>query len=150
MKCLAIPAGEEGALEVPGAIRRQAPARWAAAAKQALGLPDGAVIDAYLASKEEAEDVDAEDPFAAALLAWIGPGCSWKDTAKDLLTALTEDTFEGKKPPGYWPETPRGMRGQIDRLMPMLRAHGLKVTFKIEGHLKTRTMRLERAAEAGL
>lgn len=152
MQRLEVPEGEEWFVDVPGAIRLRAPARWAAAAEVFLGLPEGATVEAYLASKEEAEELDAEDPFAAALLEWLEPGpngeADWSGTAKEMLVGLTKHAYDDKKAPAYWPESPRALRGRLDRSMGTLRAHGVTVSYRVEGHDKKRMVYVKRLPQA--
>jgi len=142
-------------VDVPGAIRMRAPARWAAAAESALGLPDGAVVAAYLASREESEAFEAEDPFLSALFSYLdekaGSEFSWKTTAEMLLKALTSHAYpadQRERPPSGWPQSGRGARARLDRSASALRAQGIEVIYTQEGHAKTRTITLVRGPSA--
>ena len=141
--------------DVPGSIRMRAPARWAAAAESALGLPPGAVAAAYLASREESEAFEAEDPFLSALFSYLeekgGEGFVWKTTAEQLLKALTAHAYpsdQRERPPSGWPQSGRGARARLDRSAAALRAGGVAVTYSQEGHAKTRTITLTRQPSA--
>lgn len=120
-----------GRVEVSQDIRMFAAARWATAAEEALGLPAGAVEAAYLESRAEARDMDAEDPLSIALFSWwdIALGKSqteWTGTTDQLLELLTKATFDGKKAPDSWPQQAVGLSKRLDRLTGSLRAQGLE------------------------
>jgi energy-coupling factor transporter ATP-binding protein EcfA2 len=141
--------------DVPGSIRMRAPARWAAAAESALGLPPGAVVAAYLTSREESEAFEAEDPFLTALFGYLedkgGEGFAWKTTAEQLLKTLTGHAYpsdQRERPPSGWPQSGRGARARLDRSAAALRAGGVVVSYTQEGHAKTRTITLTRQSSA--
>jgi energy-coupling factor transporter ATP-binding protein EcfA2 len=126
--------GQVERVDVPGQIRMRSAARWATAMEAPLGLAEGAVVMAYLASREESDDLDVEDPVAVALMDWLdslaGPGgANWEGTAEKLLAALTAHAYPsgGRRPPGAWPETGKGMGTRLDRLAGSLRAKGVTV-----------------------
>lgn len=79
--------------DVPSSIRMRAPARFAAAAEPALGLPEGAVVDAFLASRQQAIAVVAMDAVVEAIVDFPSEhagnaGSSWTGTASHLLKVL--------------------------------------------------------------
>lgn len=125
--------GRVDEVQVHGAIRMRAAARWGEAAAPALGLPPGAIVGAYLQSRAEATGLDAEDPVAAALLDWLAGkalGASewvWKGPAAQLLDTLTAYAYPSRRPPASWPETGKGMGSRLDRIEGTLRAGGVKV-----------------------
>ena len=118
---------------VDRSIRMLQAARWAAAAEVAGGFEEHAVEKAYLAAREEAVAIAADDPFVTAVLGVVGT--EWKNT----MTKLTEDLIAhveardpisgkpAKKVPKDFPTTVPKARSALKRKMPALRALGLNL-----------------------
>ncbi len=114
-------------------IRMLQAARWASAAEVAAGFDTGAVEQAYMAAREEAVAIAADDPFVTAFLAVVGK--DWKNT----MTKLTEDLVAHveardpvtgkatKRPPKGFPTTVPMVRSTLKRKMPALRQLGVEV-----------------------
>lgn len=119
--------------EVNRAIRMLQAARWAAAAEVAAGFDSGAVEQAYMAAREEAVAIAADDPFVTAFLAVIGK--DWKNTVTKLTEELVahveeRDPLSGKatkRPPKDFPTTTPKVRSMLKRKMPALRQMGVEV-----------------------
>jgi hypothetical protein len=119
--------------EVNRAIRMLQAARWAAAAEVAAGFDTGAVEQAYMAAREEAVAIAADDPFVTAFLAVVGK--DWKSTVTKLTEELVahveaRDPVTGKatkRPPKGFPTTVPMVRSTLKRKMPALRQLGVEV-----------------------
>jgi len=123
-------------------------ARWAVAA---LGEELGAQFLArYCENRREtgATVLDAS-PLAAAILAMLETGGDWRGTAQELLDDLEaqadEETRRKRERMRSWPKTARGLAGEVRRLAPALRQHGVAVEFVREGHDRRRLIVLARA-----
>jgi hypothetical protein len=99
--------------------------QWVVAAEPALGWPAGHFLDAYEANRGEANALAMEaSPIAKELLAFLDSLGSdkWSGTAGELLNLLNHRRL---LPPGKnWPQSSRGLSGQLKRLAPNLKAAG--------------------------
>lgn len=104
-------------------------ARWVTAAEPALGIADGAILQAYARGRQHAAEQTLDgDPVAVVVQALSRP---WHGTAAELLALLTP----AGRTPHEWPKTPRGLSGVLRRLAPDLRRIGIDVVFdKREAH----------------
>ncbi|MBX6754582.1 MAG: hypothetical protein IRY86_10145 [Thermorudis peleae] len=123
-------------------------ARWAVAA---LGEELGAQFLARYCEnrRETGTTVLDASPLAAAILAMLETGGDWRGTAQELLDDLEaqadEETRRKRERMRSWPKTARGLAGEVRRLAPVLRQHGVAVEFVREGHGGRRTIALTRA-----
>lgn len=130
----------ESSTEVERSIRMLQAARWAAAAEITAGFEPGDVEHAYLAAREEAVAIAADDPFVTAILALLRPGTEWKGTMTELTRQLVEHVEERddvtgkptKKAPKDFPTTVPKVRSMLKRKQPALRALGLGVERRSE------------------
>lgn len=102
-------------------------------------------LQSYL---EQAADVSAkvleEDLFAQAVIKMAGAVEEWTGTATQLLVAL--DTPDPA--PRKWPKNPSQAGGHLRRIAPVLREHGVDVSYDREGNKRTRTLKLRRITPA--
>ncbi|WP_051913689.1 toprim domain-containing protein [Thermorudis peleae] len=123
-------------------------ARWAVAA---LGEELGAQFLARYCEnrRETGTTVLDASPLAAAILAMLETGGDWRGTAQELLDDLEaqadEETRRKRERMRSWPKTARGLAGEVRRLAPALRQHGVAVEFVREGHDRRRLIVLARA-----
>lgn len=130
-------------VEAP-AVRMRTPAAWGEAAAPALGLPAGAVGEAYLASKREAVAIGAEDPMVEALLGYLPPGTKVSLTYRQLLAELTARAWGSERPPPWWPKDGKPLQAALARLRGTLRAFGVEWTVTEQGHDKTKFLHMVR------
>lgn len=114
-------------------------AEWVIACEAALGLKDGAFINAYTKNIERADDLAIEaSPLAQELLALLDaePGQVWDGTTGELLKALDgrlEKRQENPKKMEGWPQSARGLGSKLKELAPNLRRLGLDVIYEARG-----------------
>jgi hypothetical protein len=102
-------------------------ARLVAAVDTVLGT-DG--LAAYLGQRFTlAETVVEGDPVAAAMRSIATARRRWEGTAGELLEVVTDEAHGDRKPPRWWPGTPRAMAGAARRAAPALRQLGVEVDF---------------------
>ncbi|KYF87809.1 hypothetical protein BE20_25015 [Sorangium cellulosum] len=138
---------------VDPAIRMLEAAQWAAASEQTAGFEEGAVSRCYMATREHATDMAAEDTFVEALLEIVPRGSSVTDTGAGILRRILE-AWEKEHPrtkaPDEWPRTPRGLRAALDRRKSALEALGLTISYasgqRTETSSSARTITLSREA----
>jgi len=102
----------------------------ATAAEPALGLKEGAVLDALDTTRADAVEVAlSASPVTAALRDFIEqrPTKEWTGRVADLLALLTERVAPDVQRSRIWPRTPRGLAGILMRLSPMLHEDGILV-----------------------
>lgn len=100
---------------------------WVTAAESELGWEPGTFLNAYDRNRGEAHTLALEaSPIAKPLLAFLDAvaGDEWVGTAAELLGELNKGRNSNERPPKGWPESPRGLSGQIKRLAPNLPAAG--------------------------
>jgi hypothetical protein len=74
----------------------------------------------------------------------MSTGATWTGTAGELLEKLIPHagTATNEK---YWPHSPRGLRGALERLAPSLREVGIQITFAgPQGHNNRRIIEIAR------
>ena len=104
--------------------------KWAEAACQALGAPPGTFESVYIANRSSAieEAIDA-DPLATAILDLVNKKGQFEGTATELLSALASYA-----PPTQhernWPRDATRLSGHLRRLPPLLRQHGIEITYR--------------------
>lgn len=123
-------------------------ARWVVAA---LGDELGAqFLVRYGENRREAGTTALDaSPLAAAVTALLDTTGVWRGTAQELLDELDaradDETRRRRERMRAWPKTPRGLAGELRRLAPVLRQHGIAVEFAREGHDRRRCIVLTRA-----
>lgn len=131
-------------VEVPSTVRMGGPAAFAAGAERELGLPEGSVVAAYLASRAKAHETEAEDPLVEALLEYLLPGTQVRVTYRQMLDELTLRAWGEGRPPPWWPTHGKALQGQLRRHAGLLRAARVTVAVIEEGHAKTKILHLRR------
>jgi hypothetical protein len=120
-------------------------ARFIAACEPALRWPTGSFLATYEAQRREsASSVLEASPVATALCKFMDTMTIWEGTLSDLLDHLTPLVSEAvQQERRRWPRTARGLRGQLDRIVPDLRRLGLEFAFEREaGGARTRKVRI--------
>ena len=105
-------------------------ARWAVATEEALGAEQGAFMEAYGASQEEAVGQALEaSPIAAPLWRLArehkGPQNAWTGTATQLLKELSDTVDDEARRAAGWPKAPNSLSRELKRLAPPLRDVGV-------------------------
>jgi hypothetical protein len=138
-----------GLLNLPdvklGAMPRMADfARWVVACEPALGWRSGTFLRAYNCNRAAAnQDAIDSSPIARYLLGLIGDSnnSSWTGTATRLLAKLNGIAGDSTKRLWAWPQSPRGLSGQLRRLAPNLRRANVHVEFEHTGERQQITIR---------
>jgi hypothetical protein len=104
-------------------------ANWAEAGWRAFGLQSGAFEDIYAQNGAQAgEDALDADPLALTVLRLIESKPEWTGTATDLLSALMPYAPLAERD-RYWPKDASRLRGNLNRLSPLLRQRGFEIEF---------------------
>jgi hypothetical protein len=121
-------------------------ALWGTACETAL-WPAGTFATAYGDNRDEAVDnVIEADPVAAAVRAFMSKWTAWKGTASQLLDELDRgDRFAKAK---SWPQSARGLVGQLARAAPFLRKCGIEIDKRREGRDRGRMIVITRVPHA--
>lgn len=107
---------------------------WATAAEPALGLRDGAFVDAYFQNIGDMADLPLESsPLFAPLRVLIdrqpatpdGERPRWTGTASALLAELAQIAGDDARRHPDWPRNGQTLSGQLRRLAPNLRRKGI-------------------------
>lgn len=103
-------------------------AHWAVAAERGLGLKPGAFLKAYEANRIKANEVALDaSPITEALVTLLQRNGKMLDLdMTELLTQLGKVGDHGT--PG-WPRSSAELRGNLERIIPNLRAIGITVAF---------------------
>jgi len=118
-------------------------ARWIVACSPSLGWPETGFLDAYATNRETANAcaMDAS-PVAPYIIALARRG--FLGNASELLAAVREKAIDAGadvSKRGGMPQSPRGMRGALDRIVANLRVDGVVVELP-EKTDKTRTIHI--------
>jgi hypothetical protein len=114
-------------------------AEWVIACEKALGLADGAFINAYTRNIARADDLAIEaSPLAQELLAMLDAeeGGVWDGTTGELFKVLNtrlEKRDDNPKKVEGWPQSARGLGAKLKELAPNLRRLGLDVRSEARG-----------------
>ena len=119
-------------------------ALWAVAGERAIGLEQGAFLEAYFGNRESANETALESsPVGKAVLDLVADRGEWSGTASELLAALDRSIDERTKNAKSWPKSARSLSGILKRLAPNYRAAGVDVAFDREhGGNRRRTIAL--------
>ncbi len=125
-------------------------ALWATACEGGVGWRPSAVMDAYTSNRRAAIDqVIDGDPVAAAvrdlmsdptLARDLAGRAEWAGTATSLLAVLRTYAGDAGTSTRSWPPSPRALGGKLRRAATFLRASGIKIDFKREGHDRDRVI----------
>jgi hypothetical protein len=123
---------------------------WATAAEAGLGLPTGAVMDAYQGNRAAANQTAVESSeIATLIMALVGQRGEWSGTAKDLLQAVKGLADDWTTRAKAWPRTARGMAGALRRVAPNLRKAGMRIEFsRGAGHDRPRVITMSTSPPA--
>jgi hypothetical protein len=103
-----------------------------------------AFLRAYSENRRESVSLSIEASAVASGIQTLTARDKWEGTATELLHALNglvgEDTKKGRA----WPKDARNMSSKVRRTAPLLRQAGLDVSFRTEGHLRTKKIILAR------
>lgn len=106
--------------------------RWALAAESALGLPEGAVSEAYRRNQEDAAYVTVEADLVANAIQSMMTNLNkyrktdWSGTASDLLQYLRTYGYDDK----FMPKTPNGLSNKLKRAKDNLEKQGITITME--------------------
>jgi hypothetical protein len=107
-------------------------AQWVTACEPALGWKPGTLVRIYRAHRQEsaATVIESSSVGRAVCKFMQAYPDRWEGTMEELLEALTASVSESiKKDKNRWPQSPRGLRGTLDRLAPDLRRLGWRIEF---------------------
>lgn len=120
-------------------------APFATAAEAALGLSEGAFMNAYSRNRQDANAVALEASPIASVVCDIADKGRWEGTAKDLLRKLSTMAEEEVRKSRSWPKNPRMLSGMLRRLATALRRAGVEVQFSRENNsVRTRKITIRR------
>lgn len=111
-------------------------ALWATAAEEALGLEQGAFIDAYSRNRADASSMALEaEPVAGKVQEFLAKQTPpvWQGKASALLRELNAITGEAEQKQDAWPKQANGLSGALRRVAPNLRKQGVNVQFSRSG-----------------
>jgi hypothetical protein len=119
-------------------------ALWAMAGEEAMGFNPGTFIQAFTASRADANTLAIEaSPFAQAITRLMERTRHWQGTATDLLQALKVDGDDERTHRIGWPNGPQAVSNALRRLAPILRDAGIIVEFQ-KSDRATRTIFIHR------
>lgn len=102
---------------------------WVTAAEPALGWNSGTFLEAHSKNQESANGLAIESsPVAQAILENIGLH-SFEGTAAELLDELNEWATPNLKKQRQWPSSPKALKSEMQRLVPVLKKEGLEISF---------------------
>jgi hypothetical protein len=100
---------------------------WVTACEPALGLKDGAFMEANNLNRDEVHQMTlASSPVGQAVQDLVAQRGTWRGTATELLVILNLLAGADRTARG-WPQNAQKLSGQLTRLMPNLRALGIDV-----------------------
>lgn len=124
-------------------------AKWVVACERGLGWTPGTFMDAYMGSRDAANESAIEgSSIGCPLVSFMEGRQAFSGTATEIMEAIEErlpkDRSGAVKLPAGWPRSPRSFSGELRRVAPNLRAKGIDV--RIGGHTNRGTLiTLERA-----
>lgn len=111
-------------------------ATWITACEQAIlseGQPIGTFLEAYLANREEAVELEVEASLVGSALRRFMDSLEqleWRGTAKGLLEVLNERENEKAGRSKNWPGDARALSSRLKRLATSLRSMGIVILWK--------------------
>ena len=131
-------------VKVPRLPRMADFARLICAASPAMPFTQEAFLRAYSENRRESVALSIEASAVAAGIQTLTACEKWEGTATELLHALNGIVDEDTKKGRAWPKDARNMSSKVRRAAPLLRQAGLDVSFRTEGHQKTKKIILAR------
>jgi hypothetical protein len=117
-------------------------ALWATACETAL-WPAGTFASAYRSNRRAAiESIVEADPIATCLRTMMADRTTWTGSASDLLQLCAERARNDISTGGAWARNPRALAGRLRRAQTFLRTLGIEITFRREGRMGTRMIRV--------
>ncbi len=105
-------------------------AHWITACEVDLDM-SGNFIEAHKINQRKAtEDGIEASPVGSAILEFMKDKSSWNGTPTQLYTALSNIANQTLTDTRSWPQSPKGLRNIIKRLMPSFRVVGILITKK--------------------
>jgi hypothetical protein len=105
---------------------------WAVAAAPAFGWAQDRVLELINANRASSTSVAIEaSAIGPALLRFMDPRTEWLGTATSLLEFLAGYADEKTRKRKDWPQNPRGLRSDLQRIAPSLRRVGIETTFDL-------------------
>jgi hypothetical protein len=111
-------------------------ARWITACEPALGWQPGSFLSSYIQNRATANSAALEAAVIHAPLLLLldkredeETPWPWSLTAGELLRGLARVATDDAKRSRSWPQTARGLSGQLRRISPNLRKDGIHVKF---------------------
>jgi hypothetical protein len=121
---------------------------WATAAEPALGLADGAVLDAFTRNRSDAHHIILDaSPVGAALQRFAARQARWEGTPETLRKNLLDVADEASR--SAFPKNAKGLSDTLRRIAPNLRAVGVNVCRR-ETRGNTRVWIVERLGTGNL
>ena len=103
-------------------------ASWVTACEEALGWPPETFLKAYMANRNEANQVAIEaSPVASGLCELLRDAESWDGSFTQLLGALAPLATEEQKNDRGWPKRANELSKIVRRVMPNLRSQGIEM-----------------------
>jgi hypothetical protein len=126
-------------------------ARFGEAAGRGLGWPEGSFVDAYRNNRRSAtlSKLD-ESPVGTAILNLLdryGPSFDWVMPPAEVLEVCAEAVDKEATASARWPKTTIALGIELRRIAPLLREHGLFVSFSRNN--RTRAIRITTKVGAG-
>jgi hypothetical protein len=105
-------------------------AKWCRAIEISAKWEAGSVLGTNLTNRKQVAVDALDDPFTAAVLHFAreAPGGLWEKTPTELLVELQKSTppeIMGQR----WPKHPEQIGTRLRQVSPVLRDHGVEVTF---------------------
>jgi hypothetical protein len=115
---------------------------WATAAEEALGWPRGAFITAYKHNLDTgAFDILDNDVVGTTILEMLEHTPIWEGTAKDLLEAIEQRTWNPDGRAVKLPATPRALANELQRRASVLARAGVRVERPTRGKARIIVLR---------
>jgi hypothetical protein len=129
-------------VNVPQLTRMADFERLVSAAAPSLPFDQDEFLQAYADNRQESVSFSLESsPLAEPIQNLVDAG-DWEGTATQLLQKLSEMVPPEVRKKRAWPKDPRTLSCRVRRLAPLLRQSGLDVSFGVEGHLRTKLIKL--------
>jgi hypothetical protein len=115
--------------------------RWVEATAPAFGWEAEEFVSVMEANRRSADAIAIEAlPIGPALIAFMTDREQWEGTASVLLTEITATVNEQIQRSREWPKRANALSGQLRRLAPNLRHHGLSIELRRKAHTGQRML----------